>query len=35
MTGTDANQCRAMGIWPVRPMTPFEHLPPPAGTAGS
>ena len=24
MTRTDADQCRATGIWPVRPMTPFE-----------
>ena len=29
MTRTDADQCRATGIWPVRPMTPFEPLPPP------
>src|SRR3984957_19533310 len=29
MTRTDADQCRATGIWPVRPMTPFEPLAPP------
>jgi hypothetical protein len=29
MTGTDADQCRATGIWPTRSMTPFEPLPPP------
>ena len=29
MTRTDADQCRATGIWPARPMTPFEPLPPP------
>ena len=29
MTSTDADQCRATGIWPVRPMTPFEPVPPP------
>jgi hypothetical protein len=29
MTKTDADQCRAKGIWPARPMTPFEPLPPP------
>ena len=29
MTRTDADQCRATGIWPVRPMIPFEPLPPP------
>jgi hypothetical protein len=29
MTRTDADQCRATGIWPVRPMTPFEPPPPP------
>jgi hypothetical protein len=29
MTRTDADECRATGIWPVRPMTPFEPLPPP------
>jgi hypothetical protein len=29
MTRTDADQCRATGIWPVRPMTPFEPLPTP------
>jgi hypothetical protein len=29
MTRTDVDQCRATGIWPVRPMTPFEPLPPP------
>jgi hypothetical protein len=29
MTKTDADQCRATGIWPVRAMTPFEPLPPP------
>jgi hypothetical protein len=28
MDRTDADQCRATGIWPVRPMTPFEPLPP-------
>jgi hypothetical protein len=25
---TDADQCRATGIWPARPMTPFEPMPP-------
>ena len=29
MTRTDADQCRTTGIWPARPMTPFEPLPPP------
>ena len=29
MTRTDADQCRATGIWPVRPMTPFGPLQPP------
>jgi hypothetical protein len=29
MDKTDADQCRAVGIWPVRPMTPFEPPPPP------
>ena len=29
MARTDADQCRATGIWPARPMTPFEPLPPP------
>jgi len=29
MTRTDADQCRTTGIWPVRPMTPFEPLPTP------
>jgi hypothetical protein len=29
MAKTDADQCRATGIWPARPMTPFEPLPPP------
>ena len=29
MTRSDADQCRATGIWPVRPMTPFEPPPPP------
>ena len=28
MTRTDADQCRATGIWPARSMTPFEPLPP-------
>jgi hypothetical protein len=28
MTSTDADHCRATGIWPARPMTPFEPLPP-------
>jgi hypothetical protein len=28
MTRSDADQCRTTGIWPARPMTPFEHLPP-------
>jgi hypothetical protein len=27
MTETDADQYRATGIWPARPMTPFEPLP--------
>jgi hypothetical protein len=27
MTETDADQHRATGIWPARPMTPFEPLP--------
>jgi hypothetical protein len=26
---TDADQCRATGIWPARPMTPFEPPPSP------
>jgi hypothetical protein len=29
MTRTDADRCRATGIWPTRSMTPFEPLPPP------
>ena len=29
MTRSDANECRTTGIWPARPMTPFEPLPPP------
>jgi hypothetical protein len=29
MTSTDADQCRATGIWPARPMTAFEPLPSP------
>jgi hypothetical protein len=29
MTGTEADQYRATGIWPARPMTPFEPLPAP------
>ena len=29
MTRSDANECRTTGIWPGRPMTPFEPLPPP------
>ena len=29
MDSTDADQCRATGIWPARPMTPFEPLTPP------
>jgi hypothetical protein len=29
MTRSDADQCRTTGIWPARPMTPFELLPPP------
>jgi hypothetical protein len=28
MTPTDAYHCRATGIWPTRPMTPLEPLPP-------
>jgi hypothetical protein len=28
MAATDAEHCRATGIWPTRPMTPFEPLPP-------
>jgi hypothetical protein len=28
MTRTDADQCRATGVWPTRPMTPLEPLPP-------
>jgi hypothetical protein len=24
MAATDAEHCRATGIWPTRPMTPFE-----------
>jgi hypothetical protein len=27
MTETDDDQNRAAGIWPARPMTPFEPLP--------
>jgi hypothetical protein len=27
MTETAADQYRAAGIWPARPMTPFEPLP--------
>jgi hypothetical protein len=29
MTRSDADQCRTTGIWPARPMTPFEPLPRP------
>ena len=29
MTRSDADECRTTGIWPARPMTPFEPLPPP------
>jgi hypothetical protein len=29
MTKTDVDQCRATGIWPVRPLTLLEPLPPP------
>jgi hypothetical protein len=28
MTRTDADHCRATGVWPTRRMTPFEPLPP-------
>jgi hypothetical protein len=28
MTTTDADHCHATGIWPARPMTPFESRPP-------
>jgi hypothetical protein len=28
MARTDADQCRATGIWPARPMTPLEPLRP-------
>jgi hypothetical protein len=28
MTSTDADHCRATGVWPTRPMTPLEPLPP-------
>ena len=27
MTTSDVDNCRATGIWPGRPMTPFEPLP--------
>jgi hypothetical protein len=30
MTPTEAERCRATGVWPTRPMTPFGPLPPPA-----
>jgi hypothetical protein len=29
MTGTEEDGHRATGIWPTRPMTPFEPLPAP------
>jgi hypothetical protein len=29
MTRTDADERRTRGIWPARPMAPFEPLPPP------
>jgi hypothetical protein len=29
MTKTEADENRAVGIWPARPMTPFEPLPTP------
>jgi hypothetical protein len=29
MTKTDVDQCRAKGIWPARPISLFEPLPPP------
>jgi hypothetical protein len=29
MTREEADQCRAAGIWPARPMTRFEPLPSP------
>jgi hypothetical protein len=28
MTSTDVEHCRATGVWPTRPMIPFEPLPP-------
>ncbi len=28
MTRSDPDQCRATGVWPTRPMTPIEPLPP-------
>jgi hypothetical protein len=28
MTTADADRCRATGVWPARPMTPLEPLPP-------
>jgi hypothetical protein len=27
MTRTEADEYRATGVWPARPMTPFEPLP--------
>jgi hypothetical protein len=27
MAAIDAEHCRATGVWPTRPMTPFEPLP--------
>jgi hypothetical protein len=27
MTSTDADHCRATGVWPTRPMAPSEPLP--------
>ena len=28
MATTDADECRATGVWPTRPVTPLEPLPP-------
>jgi hypothetical protein len=28
MATTEADHCRATGVWPTRPMTPLEPLPP-------
>jgi hypothetical protein len=35
MTRTEADEYRAAGIWPARPMTPFEPLPAPRPRGGA